>query len=417
MADATESTDGQDHFVSTRSLLFEHSRAIKKRRDLQKTRATPKSHLTTLAPLLGVVPAHAAACSSATCDSSASTHGNDHQPGPSQPAVPGGGGDASTEDVEDDESPDHVDAGVERDPSLYALATLTSSSGTLELVGDRRLAAIRKMFAIIDDRGFERSPNQVKFHEAFLRASGRCIYKEEWGVHRRAIMERNRWFSDCSEILVSTPRRFGKTFSIAMFCAALSVVFGVTISCFSPSARGSRSILERMYDFVQLLGFEKSVVTYNQENLKIKAMDGRYSLLRSFPSKIDVRASLEPHRVHARRTCASHTHTHTRTHTHTHTHTPMARQHQRTHPVFHLVGGLYGRGSVMRFKFNWMYGTMSTAHRTSLQTLHTIHGFVVHTQSAVRSSASLVLPSDRSHRIVHHSSKHKGSIKCAPGAG
>jgi len=85
-------------------------------------------------------------------------------------------------------------------------------NGQKVFIGDRRLANVRRLLSRVDDRGFERSPNQVKFHEAFLRASGRCIYKEEWEVHRRAIMKKNKWSSDCSEILVSTPRRFGKTF-------------------------------------------------------------------------------------------------------------------------------------------------------------------------------------------------------------
>lgn len=85
-------------------------------------------------------------------------------------------------------------------------------NGQKSFIGDKRLADVRRLLARVDDRGFERSANQVKFHEAFLRASGRCIYKEEWEVHRRAIMKKNKWYSDCSEILVSTPRRFGKTF-------------------------------------------------------------------------------------------------------------------------------------------------------------------------------------------------------------
>jgi len=85
-------------------------------------------------------------------------------------------------------------------------------NGQKVFVGDKRLANVRRLLARVDDRGFERSANQVRFHEAFLRASGRCIYKEEWEVHRRAIMKKNKWHSDCSEIIVSTPRRFGKTF-------------------------------------------------------------------------------------------------------------------------------------------------------------------------------------------------------------
>ena len=70
----------------------------------------------------------------------------------------------------------------------------------------------------------------------------------------------------------------------------MALSFSTTIVVFSPSARGSRSLLERMHDFVRLLGAEKRVLSYNQENLRVRALDGGVSLLRSFPSKIEVRS-------------------------------------------------------------------------------------------------------------------------------
>ena len=171
-------------------------------------------------------------------------------------------------------------------------------------------------------------------------------------MHRRAIMKKNNWDNDCSEIMVSdahtrpvasNPLRrlhlhpppatppstdqhtsaFWKDFflrasrsnpavpapthtisfhtdfapsppprSIAMFCASMALSYSVTIVVFSPAARGSRSLLERMHDFVNLLGMEDRIISFNQENLKIKAINGGVSLLRSFPSKIEVCHSL-----------------------------------------------------------------------------------------------------------------------------
>lgn len=225
----------------------------------------------------------------------------------------------------------HLDAYESDDDTGRALddseALQQVQDGQKVFIGDKRLANVRRLLARVDDRGFERSANQVKFHEAFLRASGRCIYKEEWEVHRRAIMKKNKWYSDCSEILVSTPRRFGKTFryepfstmsrqarmitllirftdpvctvySIAMFSASMALSFSTTIVVFSPSARGSRSLLERMHDFVRLLGAEKRVLSYNQENLRVRSLDGGVSLLRSFPSKIEVRCAARTHHIH-----------------------------------------------------------------------------------------------------------------------
>ena len=76
-----------------------------------------------------------------------------------------------------------------------------------------------------------------------------------------------------------------------MFAASMAVTFGVTIVIFSPSRRASRSLLERMHDFIKLLDKSDSVVEYNQENLKIISAEGTTSLLRSFPSKVSVRAT------------------------------------------------------------------------------------------------------------------------------
>ena len=80
-------------------------------------------------------------------------------------------------------------------------------------LGCSRMRAIRGLLHEIDKRGFERSDAQERFHEAFLRSCSRVIYKEEWGVHERAIREHNGWDTIMSGILISTPRRFGKTFS------------------------------------------------------------------------------------------------------------------------------------------------------------------------------------------------------------
>ena len=48
--------------------------------------------------------------------------------------------------------------------------------------------------------------------------------------------------------------------------------------------------------FIKLSGGEKRICEYNQEACRLNAFDGRKSLIRSFPSKVGVRATaiLEP---------------------------------------------------------------------------------------------------------------------------
>ena len=77
-------------------------------------------------------------------------------------------------------------------------------------IGDARLRTVRALLHEVDERGFERSNHQERFHDAFLRACSRVLYREEWAVHRTAIMTKNKWATVNSEVMISTPRRFGK---------------------------------------------------------------------------------------------------------------------------------------------------------------------------------------------------------------
>jgi len=154
--------------------------------------------------------------------------------------------------------------------------------------GCTNLRTLRTLLSIVDDRGFERSAHQLAFHSAFERCVARVVYKTEWSTNRPAIMRHNNWPRCNSEVLISTPRRFGKTFSIAIFFACMALAFGCEIVVFSPARRASRKLLERMVEFVRLLGCDDHIVEYNQEQCRVKSYDGKSSLIRSFPSKVGV---------------------------------------------------------------------------------------------------------------------------------
>lgn len=78
--------------------------------------------------------------------------------------------------------------------------------------GDAVLRTLRQLLAMVDDRGYTRSSQQVQFHDAFTRATSRVMYKKDWSRSKPQIMAHNKWTECPSQILVSTPRRFGKTF-------------------------------------------------------------------------------------------------------------------------------------------------------------------------------------------------------------
>lgn len=101
--------------------------------------------------------------------------------------------------------------------------------------GDVNMRTLEKLLARVDARGYERrvhpnplrlrhalralhrgparSAQQLEFHTAFMKAASRVIYRGDWETDRPMIMEKYGWDMCKSEVLISTPRRFGKTFS------------------------------------------------------------------------------------------------------------------------------------------------------------------------------------------------------------
>ena len=117
-----------------------------------------------------------------------------------------------------------------------------------ERQGDVNYRTLNKLLTRVDQRGFERSAQQLDFHIAFMKAAARVIYRSSWATDRPAIMQAHGWETSNSEVLISTPRRFGKTFSIAIFCACLALAQGLEIVVFSPARRASRKLLERIVE-------------------------------------------------------------------------------------------------------------------------------------------------------------------------
>lgn len=135
--------------------------------------------------------------------------------------------------------------------------------------GDAVLRCLNSLLELVDDRGYQRSAHQLRFHASFLKATARVVYKNEWQANKPKIMERNGWDKAPSEVLISTPRRFGKTFSIAIFVACLALSCGCEIVVFSPARRASRKLLERIVEFIRLVDCGNRIREYNQASSPI----------------------------------------------------------------------------------------------------------------------------------------------------
>jgi hypothetical protein len=160
------------------------------------------------------------------------------------------------------------------------------------------MARLREALNALDRCGWKRSYHQRMFHEEYLRSATRVFFKtENPGSFERAhkkVLEINGWDSLQQEILISTPRRFGKTISISLFCAALMFACpAVECSIYSTCKRISQKLLRNVCKFLDMIYVEMKVAPFkihrkNQEELNIQGPEGQGDLrtISSYPSKV-----------------------------------------------------------------------------------------------------------------------------------
>ncbi len=118
-------------------------------------------------------------------------------------------------------------------------------------LGDQRLDAIRKT---LNNLGYTRSQFQRCFHDAFIRACLPIIFGDEWSTCCERVMKELGIDRIRPEVLIQTPRRFGKTVSVAMFVlACLLNVPGIKICVFSTGKRASGGLLTEIMDRLRYL--------------------------------------------------------------------------------------------------------------------------------------------------------------------
>lgn len=151
--------------------------------------------------------------------------------------------------------------------------------------GFRRMQLCRQALDALDRRGWSRSFHQRLFHEEYLKSCTRVFFKRDGpGAFSRAhnrILELNSWDSTPQEILVSTPRRFGKTISVSMFAAAMLFACpNMELSIYSTCKRISQKLLRNIVKFLELVFLELNVPAYkflrhNQEEIHLAGNEGQ----------------------------------------------------------------------------------------------------------------------------------------------
>jgi len=111
------------------------------------------------------------------------------------------------------------------------------------------------------------------------------------------VLERNGWEHLAQEVLISTPRRFGKTISVSMFAAAMMwAAPSVEISIYSTCKRISQKLLRNCIKFfyeickqdLPSMGFK--VIRQNMEEIVVRGPGGERDMriVNSYPSKVTI---------------------------------------------------------------------------------------------------------------------------------
>ena len=165
------------------------------------------------------------------------------------------------------------------------------SRKTREPSGREKLSALQRT---LDSFGHKRSKNQRWFHRQFTQSVIRKIFKHEFADNVDALREEFGVDQFKSEVMAITPRRWGKTWAVAMFVAAMaSVLPNTEQAIFSTGRRASEKLLQLIYEMLcKLPGMRESVVKKTQETIWLQGPGGPGDTrkISSYPSKVRARA-------------------------------------------------------------------------------------------------------------------------------
>lgn len=175
----------------------------------------------------------------------------------------------------------------------YSLINRQIKSISDNTEGDLKLKALIKAlnrFDVIHKGKYKRSKGQRIFHKAFIGASLKKIYGNDIYKNLQKLLIEYDLDELKSDVILCTPRRWGKTMSVGLYVAAyLLTQPNAEVSIFSTGRRTSRKILALIWKMiVDFTGDHTVVVTFNQELLEVKSAGNGISKCYSYPSKVQI---------------------------------------------------------------------------------------------------------------------------------
>lgn len=158
-------------------------------------------------------------------------------------------------------------------------------------------SSVQKGHAIMDRmrallNTFRRSEQQKQFHHIMLRCLAKQVYLESIWTHELEILEYNGFDSLNTEVMVSAPRRFGKSWGVAMLaCVVLLCVPHCELSIFASNKRaaggdtGMSSII-RKFLLEHFKVPKEKFYTDNSEHIFLKFPGNDIRKLNAYPGSV-----------------------------------------------------------------------------------------------------------------------------------
>jgi hypothetical protein len=164
------------------------------------------------------------------------------------------------------------------------------SNNKQQTTGDIRLKSLVNALNRLDTLGFKRSKGQMMFHKAYIGACLKKIYGQDLYKNLARLLREYDLDELRSDVILTTPRRHGKTISVALFVAAYMYTQpDCEISIYSTGRRASKKLLAQIWKMVILLaGTQEIVRVYNQEALEIAGTGQFNSKCFSYPSNVQI---------------------------------------------------------------------------------------------------------------------------------
>ena len=178
-----------------------------------------------------------------------------------------------------------------RQPSLIDQVVNPVESTKSQMTGRERLNIIRE---ILDSFGIERSEMQKSFHEDMIGACAKLIFGPDLLAELDDLLLELGVDELIQQFMAITPRRMGKTYSVAMFVVALLFgIEGIEQAIFSTGRRASQKLIELIFRFLcKIPGMRESIVKHNVETIWIQGPYGEDDIRKVFSYPSNVRISL-----------------------------------------------------------------------------------------------------------------------------